>query len=330
MNYIINGIQQIGIGVANAKQAFNWYKNNYGFDLLVFEDRSEAKLMAQYTNDEVMQRYALLAMNMRGGGGLELWQFTNRKPLAQVSDFRLGDLGINMMKLRSANISETNYTKDSWGNWIQVVKDSYAFSKGSDGKGGVMGAVIGVSDMQKSIKFYQTLFGLDAIAFDEIGVFKEFENLPGGTQKFRRVLLARNTTRVGGFGKLLGPFQLELISCLERGPNKIYKNRLWGDLGYIHLCFDVSGMNELKKKSEGLGYPFTVDSANSFDMGEAAGRFGYIEDPDGTLIEVVETHKVPICKKLGIFINLRHRTLGKPLPNWIVKAMRIHRKKKDL
>ena len=31
-------------------------------------------------------------------------------------------------------------------------------------------------------------------------------------------------------------------------------------------------------------------------MGDAAGQFAYIEDPDGTLIEFVETHKVPLVK----------------------------------
>jgi len=41
-----------------------------------------------------------------------------------------------------------------------------------------------------------------------------------------------------------------------------------------------------------------------FDMGEAAGRFSYIEDPDGTLIEFVETHKIPIFKKLGWYLHL--------------------------
>ena len=43
--------------------------------------------------------------------------------------------------------------------------------------------------------------------------------------------------------------------------------------------------------------PFTVDVDHSFDMGEAAGSFSYTEDPDGALIEFVETHKIPILKK---------------------------------
>ena len=91
---------------------------------------------------------------------------------------------------------------------------------------------------------------------------------------------------------MLGPSELELIQVEGRAPEKIYKDRFWGDLGFIHLCFDIHGMEALKQECESKGYAFTVDSANSFDMGEAAGHFSYIEDPDGTLIEFVETHKI--------------------------------------
>ncbi len=292
MSYTINGIQQIGIGVDDAKTVFNWYKNNLGFDILVFEDKSEAKLMTKYTNNEVMRRYALLSMNMLGGGGLEIWQFTNRTPKTQIKPFKLGDLGINVMKLRTTNIGEKTYIEDPWGNWIHLVKDDYIFCDTKRGQGGVLGAILGVSNMEKSIEFYSTIFGFDKVCLDAVGVFKEFKELPGGNSRFRRVLLSRSEKKVGGFGKLFGPIQLELIQDLDNVHSKIYKDRLWGDLGYIHLCFDVAGMDNLKKASERIGYSFTVDSSNSFNMGEAAGRFGYIEDPDGTLIEMVETHKV--------------------------------------
>lgn len=50
-------------------------------------------------------------------------------------------------------------------------------------------------------------------------------------------------------------------------------------------------------------------------MGEANGHWGYIEDFDGTLIEFIETHKVPLLKKWGININLKNRNPRKPLPN---------------
>ena len=41
----ISGIQQIGIGVGKAREAFNWYRVNFGMDLVFFEDAAVAKLM---------------------------------------------------------------------------------------------------------------------------------------------------------------------------------------------------------------------------------------------------------------------------------------------
>ena len=62
-------------------------------------------------------------------------------------------------------------------------------------------------------------------------------------------------------------------------------------------------------------------------MGEASGHFAYNEDADGTLIEYVETHKVPIAKKIGLYLNLKKRDPAKCLPNWVVKCLRFNRVK---
>ena len=43
---IISGIQQIGIGVANVKEAWKWYKDNFGMDIRIFEDAAMAELNA--------------------------------------------------------------------------------------------------------------------------------------------------------------------------------------------------------------------------------------------------------------------------------------------
>jgi len=59
-------------------------------------------------------------------------------------------------------------------------------------------------------------------------------------------------------------------------------------------------------------------------MGDAGGRFAYVEDPDGTLIEMVETHKVPILKKLGLYFNLSNRRHQKPLPDWMVSLLGLN------
>ncbi len=349
MDGSLNGIQQIGIGVTDAKAVFNWYRKYLGFDILVFEDESPATLMTQYTGGTIQNRYALLAMNMKGGGGLEIWQFKDRKPRKPEFALQWGDLGINAMKVRGNDIEKTHaqlkrlqlpflteidqtaesiphfFFKDPWGNFVEVVSDFYSFCKTKSNCGGVLGAIIGVSDMEESIVFYQKLLEYDIIASDDTEIFDDFDSLPKGRHSFRRVLLTHSSRKVGGFGELLGPTVIELIQVLDRIPKRNFENRFWGDLGYIHLCFDVQGMLPLQIEAAKLKYPFTVDSTDSFDMGESAGHFGYVEDPDGTLIEFVETHKVPIFKRLGLYINLKKRNPRKPLPKWIVKAMRIHR-----
>ena len=63
-------------------------------------------------------------------------------------------------------------------------------------------------------------------------------------------------------------------------------------------------------------------------MGEASGRFAYIEDPDGTLVELVETGKVPIMKKLGIVIDMTKRNPEKPLPKILFRLMGLVMKEK--
>ncbi len=146
--------------------------------------------------------------------------------------------------------------------------------------------------------------------------------------------LAHSKPRRGAFSRMLGDAQIELVQTTDRTPNKIYEGRFWGDPGFIHLCFDIRKMDELEKECNQKGFPFTVNSnvkhnqKGSFDMGEAAGHFTYIEDPDGTLIEFVETHRVPIAKKYGISLNLDKRDDEKPLPNWMVKMLGLKKVKK--
>ena len=86
-------------------------------------------------------------------------------------------------------------------------------------------------------------------------------------------------------------------------------------------------MNALVNECSENGFPFKVLSDASFDMGDANGHWGYIEDSDGTLIEFVETKRIPIIKKLNININLEHRKPTKPLPDWMIKSMAMKRVK---
>jgi len=352
MSKLISGIQQIGIGVPNVYEAWKWYKENFGMDIRIFEDDTVAELMLPYTGGKPHQRHAALAMNMSGGGGFEIWNYTSRTPVGPDFEIQLGDLGINIAKIKSPNVKKAYddfkarnleilgdfyenhfYVKDLYGNIFQVVQQEDYFKNTGKLTGAVAGAIIGVTNLENARKVYSDILGYDELVYDKVEVFNDFENIPGGKNKFRRVLLKSSKKREGSFSQLLGESFIELIEVKDREPKKIFEGRFWGDLGYIHLCYDMSGMDDLKKECESKGFPFTVDSSvkhnedNSFDMGEAAGHFSYIDDPDGTLIEFVETHKVPILKKFGWYLNMKKRDPKKPLPKWMLSALGLNKVK---
>jgi len=349
----INGIQQLGVGVEDVHEAWKWYREHFSMDILMFDSKDTAKLMLAHTNGKPRERHAILALNLEGGGGFEIWQHTGKKPTPISFEIQLGDLGINMGILKSDNVDaayakyktsglnllgeisndpEGNkhfYLKDIYNNLWEVKEHQEVFKKEKAINGGVLGTVIGVKNIEESLKVYRDILGFDEVVYDETGSFEDVSEIPGGNHKFRRVLLRHSDVKNGAFSTLFGKSEIELIQVLGREPTAIYKDRIWGDPGFIHLCFDINGMDAFREKTKSFGHPFTVDSAramDTFDMGDAAGNFSYIQAPEGTLIEFVETHKIPLVKKIGWYIDFRKRG-NHPLPNWMLKLFRFKRVK---
>ncbi len=348
---IISGIQQIGTGVTDVQSAFKWYRQNFGIDIPIFDDSGEATLMVHYTGGKPQVRRAILAINLQGGSGLEIWQFKERKPKIPSFQVAVGDLGIFLARIKSRDIEKTYkrldsqgaelisgiyenpalekhfFLRDPFGNIFQVVETNEWFTRKGNDTGGICGCLIGVTDIDRARRLYTDILGYDQVLYDRKGVFEDFARLPGGGEEVRRMLLAHSEQRMGSFSRLIGPSRIELVQCITRRPAKIFEGRYWGDPGFIHLCFDIRGMTALREKCNESGIPFTVDSSESFDMGDAAGHFSYVEDADGTLIEFVETHRLPVMKKLGIYLDLRKRDPEKPLPDWMIRMLSFGRVK---
>ena len=359
-SYVVSGIQQVGIGVENLVDAWKYYIDIFNMDVKILDDNNIADIMAPYMGGKPRAKRAVIAINMQGGGGVEIWNHQQHKPKKADFELQLGDLGCFAAKIKSRNIKqsfdefskkkvkilggisksidgkETFFIEDSYGNTFQIVEDSYIFRDENRSTGGPVGAIIGCSDIDKTLVLYRDILGYDKVIADTAGIFDDIAALPSGDKAYRRVLLTESKPRKGGFSRLFGSSYIELVQALDRKPNKIYEGRYWGDPGFIQICFDVRNMRALEKKCESLGFPFTADSAvkqksdaESFEMGDAAGHFTYIEDPDGYLIEFVETHKIPIMKKFGIYLNLRKRNPEKPLSNSILKMLRFARMKPE-
>lgn len=351
MSNFICGIQQVGIGTNNLHRDWKWYRQVFNMDIRIFEDAAEAPLMTRYTGGDIHSRSAALAMNMQGGGGFEIWQYSSRTPQPAPFEIALGDTGILAIKMKTRNAAKAYedfkqqgvlmltplsknaagiphfFMADTNGYWFEVVEKECWFKEEGKPTGGVYGAVIGVSNMEKSMAFYRDLLGFDKVLSDTTGFHDDLFGLPGCNKPMRRVLLGQSTQGTGYFTPLLGTNQIELIQRTEGESRKIFHERYWGDLGFIHICFDVCDMAGLKQRATELGYHFTVDSDNSFDMGKAAGRFSYVEDPDHALIEFVETHKIPIVEKWGWYLNLRKMKRNKSLPTWMLGCFRFNRVK---
>lgn len=347
--FIISGIQQIGIGTEDFRKSWDWYIDKFGVDVKILEDDTIAERMLPYTGNSPQKRHACIAVNLRGGGGFEIWQYSERQPVSPKFEIAVGDLGIFAAKVYCRNIKAMSrrlakswpkfgapgtlpdgtrciYVKDLYGNYFQLVESKERFINQNKLTGGIAGAMIGVSDMEKAIRFYQSVLGYDTIVYDQTGKFSDWDILNGYDQTYRRVLLRDSKPTRGAFSGLLNKGTIELVQPLERQPRKIYEGRYWGDPGFIQICYDVTNMKALSQFCQAQGHPFTVDSCpddKPFDMGEASGHFTYIEDPDGTLIEFVETFKIPIIKKFGWYLDLRNRDREKSLPKFLFQLMGI-------
>ena len=352
-SYLISGIQQIGVGTTDFRKSWNWYIEMFGIDIKILEDDTVAERMLPYTGGKPQQRHACIAVNLQGGGGFEIWQYSKRKPEPCPFTISTGDLGVFAAKLNCRDVDAFHkqitskwadctapetlpdgtpcfYVKDLFGNIFQIVENKRVFIDQGKLTGGMAGAVIGVTDMDTSVKFYSEVLGYDKVVSDTTGIFSPNNPLPDADKTCRRVIL-KAPKRKGAFAELFGDSTIELVQALERTPRKIYEGRYWGDPGFIQVCFDVTNMKALGEFCASKGHPFTVDSCpdgERFDMGDASGHFTYIEDPDGTLIEFVEAHKVSIVKKLGLAIDMGKRDPEKPLPKLLFRLMGLVMKEK--
>ena len=347
---VICGMQQVGIGVKDANVSWKWYIDHFGFDIKITADEGVAERMLPYTGGKPQPRFAILAVNLQGGGGLEIWEPRGRALNYPPVQPKLGDLGTFIAKIKSRDVAATYarvqkeglrlltapqpsfaglqhfYLADPWDNILEIEEDGFIFTRLEKfTTGGVNGAVVGVSDMDRSVAFYGQVLGYDTVRVDRTGVFEDMKGLPGGERRVRRVMLERSRPFEGPLSGLMGTSHIELVQALDVPVVKIYENRYWGDPGYIQMCFDVRNMDALEADCRAAGHPFVCDSGVDFDMGDAGGHFTYIEDPDGTLIEFVETFRIPVVKKLGIYLDFRKRDDHKQLPRWMVKALRFLR-----
>jgi catechol 2,3-dioxygenase-like lactoylglutathione lyase family enzyme len=150
---------------------------------------------------------------------------------------------------------------------------------------GVHHGGIGVSDIERSLKFYSECLGFSDVLFDYTGPLPGMERVTGWPQTTARVVFIGNPQR-----DPLGLGKLKLVQLLApQGPAPIPEGFRWGELGVSEVSILCHGaelvMEELKRKGCREIMPVESFLVPPFNHESAA---GYVEDPDGTKVELVE------------------------------------------
>lgn len=341
-------MQHIGVAVSNMETMLPLYRKLFGLDIPFFDSIQPAPLMDVYTRNQTITKRASMVLNLQGGCAMEVIQPTSFKPSKNQGKFQWGDIGINAVVMKSRDVHQSHQVvkglvkdcfkleerpdgrpvfsiQDPDENIFQYTSDEHWYTANGHHSGGVLGCVIGVTNITESLKLYSEILGFDQLVYDTTGVFDDWRDLPGGNQRFRRVLLTPSKPTGGGFARVTGRNYIELVQAVDRAPSKIFKGRIWGDLGFVHLGLDVKGMSKLGEQLSRKGFPFTCDSNTALSMGKTKVHCVYIDDPDGVLIEMIEVFKVPIIEKWGVFLNVEKRDPLQPLPDFMLKALRFSR-----
>lgn len=345
----INGIQHIGIAVNDMDASLRFYRKYLGLNIPFFDSVAAAPLMDVYTNNSTITKRASMVVNLQGGCAMEVIRPTSFEPSSAPFEIQPGDLGIFAAQFKTQDLqksfefcqqdpppfcspitirpdgSQTFMIKDLDGNVFQYVEDKSQYIDHGHHSGGAVGCSIGVSSIEEAKKLYSDVLGFDSVVYDQTGDFEDFRAVWPEGATVRRVLLAQSNQPGGGFAKVTGRGYIELVQSMDRTPNRIFDNRIWADNGFVHLGFDVKGMQKLGDDLAKQGFGFTCDSNDALDMGNTKVHCTYIEDKDGTWLEMIEVYKVPIIEKWGIYLNVEKRDPLKPLPDYMLKALKFSR-----
>jgi catechol 2,3-dioxygenase-like lactoylglutathione lyase family enzyme len=321
---MINGIQHIGIGVTDRDKAFLFYNNALGFSVPMSRHSGNCKgVLPLIKKDE--ERKVVIALNSHGGGLVEIFQYTSKKPVPRPKEVDFSYNGCLFFGLKVKNVGKSlgiierhggervtepsAFTPKAEAGWrtamfldtegIQAMLLEYPESGMGHGNGGSrIGGVeyvgIGVSDIEDSVEFYTRVLEYDKIVYRTEGTYPEWDPLFGKGRFMKRALLRRSGNPEGIFRHFLHGGMIELIQVEGNTGKHNFDGRKWGDIGFMELAFDVTDIDEtleeVARKGVSLAAPPYVQ-----DMGmNTKATFAYIRDPDGSLLEFADISRLPV------------------------------------
>jgi len=153
---------------------------------------------------------------------------------------------------------------------------------------GINNVGIGVSDMERSLKFYGELLDFTEVMFDYTGPLPGMEKVAGKPETEARVAMLKNQN-TGPLG--LGMVKLvQLLPPSKSEPCTVANTTLWGDIGIAEVCFNTCvGAGRIFEQLLDRGVKATLTPTRGcFAPYDTVSHFAYMRDPDNGLLEFID------------------------------------------
>ncbi len=310
---MISGFQHVGMGVLDMDRTYSFYKRLMGFKLKLNDHQRFEKEMEPIIGDLVEMRI-LMAMNVAGGGAIELVQHTSTPVREPAEPVQWGDIGVLEVGFKAFMLDALYADLQSKGvQFLTPVKSMelseggtlrYAYLRDPDGLllqlveepggrrpvvGGVNHAAIGVSDMAKARDFYSRIAGFNQLLHSDDDV-SGMDEITGG--KKTQMAILKQPEGLPANLPVIGSGAVKLVHTPGYAGKHTFEGRRWGDLGCMEIALDVTGLQDVYGGMLAAGAE-SYCPPTRIDMGSGSiGSFAYVNDPDGNILEMVDVEKV--------------------------------------
>jgi catechol 2,3-dioxygenase-like lactoylglutathione lyase family enzyme len=298
----VSGVDHAGVGVRNREVMKSFYADVMGFVRVLGEmpERDHEAIHALLRTSPAVHS-AIHLSHPAGGISVALFRGTTPVPRPIRKDFRYGDIGVTKMTMSVADVDQVYrdlrksvsfcsepksvmipgwkqhrfvYGKDPEGNLIEFISGPLAPAE--NGFGGVRWLGIGVTDLERSKRFYQRHLEFDRVVVESHQAFSGLlDEVSGGTgTEVRSCLLATH----GGDG------MIELFEVDKPRGRSIPFGVQWGDFGYLQVCLSGVHVPRMMAYCEAEGLEVLAAPQTIGDP-EHGGAFMYLRDPDGIPVE---------------------------------------------
>jgi catechol 2,3-dioxygenase-like lactoylglutathione lyase family enzyme len=308
------GVDHVGVGVADADEAIEFYGRHVGFDRVLFDRTGDVPGLEAIAGRTPTARVAMLESSSAtpvGPGRVKLVQVLDGDgPPSPPAGQAWGEVGVceiclhvrgvqdvhdqlvaagcaSLMEPTSADVPpnaitlDIAYVADPWGTKLELIEWTGLWRSlpGPARAEGVNHVAFGVTDMARSRAFYEQL-GFDSLLFESFGFFDPMAPWFEPPWYDPEHLPTQHMTMpMSAQGAAIEPCVLGPLGHDCRGD--------WGHLGPMDFGVRVGNIDAAAAMLSARGVQLH-GPLQSIDVGTGDWRYVYLQEPDGNYVQLVE------------------------------------------